>query len=102
MTGDRQSTNKATLAKQTLDQAILDQAILQERAKRLAIPLADHTVQNTIDVVTFSIGAEKYIIESQYVMEITKLRAYTPVPGTPSFVVGVTNIRGVVLALIDL
>jgi purine-binding chemotaxis protein CheW len=66
------------------------------------MPSVDKTVGNTIDVVTFSIGAEKYIIESSYVLEIAKLRDYTPVPGTPSFIVGVTNIRGIILALIDL
>jgi purine-binding chemotaxis protein CheW len=79
-----------------------DQAILDERAKRLAMPLADKTAQDTFDVVAFTIGAEKYIIESSYVMEVAKMGAYTPVPGTPNFVTGVTNLRGVILALIDL
>jgi purine-binding chemotaxis protein CheW len=76
--------------------------ILQERARRLARPIVDGSQDKTIEVVSFSIGAEKFIVESRYVHEIGKLREYTPVPDTPSFVIGVTNIRGVILAVIDL
>jgi purine-binding chemotaxis protein CheW len=79
-----------------------NQTILQERARRLALPQRESAGGDTIDVVMFSIGVEKYLIESKYILEIAKLRDYTPVPGTPNFVLGLTNIRGTILALIDL
>jgi purine-binding chemotaxis protein CheW len=78
-----------------------EQQILEERARRLALPLTKEE-EKSVQVVSFSIGAEKFIIESQYVQEIDKLRDYTPVPDTPNFIVGVTNIRGTVLALVDI
>ena len=80
-----------------------NQAILAERARRLAVPIADETLQaKTIEVVSFAVGAEKFIVEARYVREIAKLRDYTPVPNTPNFIVGITNIRGLILALVDI
>jgi purine-binding chemotaxis protein CheW len=36
------------------------------------------------------------------VREVARLVRFTPVPGTPAFVVGVANLRGEILALFDL
>ena len=81
--------------------SVSETQILEERARRLALPLTAGE-EKSLQVVSFSIGAEKFIIESQYVQEINKLHDYTPVPDTPNFIVGVTNIRGTVLALVDI
>jgi purine-binding chemotaxis protein CheW len=75
---------------------------LEERARKLALPVGETAHGDTIDVISFSIGSEKYLLESKYILEIAKLRDYTPVPGTPSFILGVTNMRGNIIALIDL
>ncbi len=78
-------------------------AILRERARILA----KETVRNelngsTIDVVEFLIAGERFGIESSYVREVCPLRNLTPVPCSPAFVLGIINIHGQILSVIDL
>lgn len=77
--------------------------ILQARAKALAQePASEEAAQETVEVVEFLLAYEKYGIESSYVREVYPLKELTPLPGTPPFVLGVINVRGQLLAVIDL
>ncbi len=77
--------------------------LLLERARLLARePETPVTGKGFIDVVTFSLAGETYAIESLFVREIYPLRAYTPLPGTPDFVLGIINVRGQILSVINL
>ncbi|NEO84893.1 MAG: hypothetical protein F6J87_11650 [Spirulina sp. SIO3F2] len=51
---------------------------------------------------TFRLGTTTYGVESQTVVEVFFLPEFTPVPGLPRYVVGVINVRGVILPVIDL
>jgi purine-binding chemotaxis protein CheW len=55
-----------------------------------------------IDVLEFQLAQEHYGIELNYVREVYPLKDLTPLPGTPAFVLGVTNVRGQVLSVIDI
>lgn len=55
-----------------------------------------------LELVGFVLAGERYGIESRFVREVARLTRFTPVPGTPPFVLGVTNLRGEILALFDL
>jgi len=55
-----------------------------------------------MDVVVFSQAAARYAVESVYVREVQPGIELTPLPCTPSFVAGVINVRGDILAVIDL
>jgi purine-binding chemotaxis protein CheW len=77
--------------------------ILDERAGNLARPSVDpYSARNTTDVVSFVLGGERYCIETRCVREVRRYRDVTPLPGVPDFLVGVTNLRGEILPLIDL
>jgi purine-binding chemotaxis protein CheW len=77
--------------------------ILDERASNLARPSVNpHSPRNTIDVVNFSLGGENYCIETHCVREVRRFGDVTPLPGVPDFLVGITNLRGEILPLIDL
>jgi purine-binding chemotaxis protein CheW len=77
--------------------------ILDERAANLARPSVDlHSARNTTDVVGFALDGERYCIETRCVREVRRFGAVTPLPGVPDFLVGVTNLRGEILPLIDL
>jgi purine-binding chemotaxis protein CheW len=76
--------------------------IMDARARALSRPAEQAGARARIDVVIFSLGREQYCIEARYVREVSRLTHLTPVPGTPDFVLGVTNLRGTVLALLDL
>jgi purine-binding chemotaxis protein CheW len=77
--------------------------ILKERAKTLARETeAEEVTHEYLEVVEFSLAYETYGIESSYVREVYPLTEITPLPGTPPFVLGIVNVRGQILSVIDL
>lgn len=76
--------------------------VLEERARTLARPPASVEAGNRIQVVTFRLGREYYGVETDYVENIHMLKEWTPVPGTPDFCVGVVNLRGRIVSVVDL
>jgi len=77
--------------------------ILRERAQALAKPLEEApTAIEVLELLVFSLDGERYGIETAHVLEVVPLRELTPVPGTPSFVLGVINYRGRILPVLDL
>lgn len=76
--------------------------ILRERAAKLAVePEKKAQAEEFIEVVEFLLAHEKYAVASEYVREIYPLNDLTPVPCTPLFVLGIINVRGQVLSVID-
>ncbi len=51
--------------------------------------------------VTFSLDNEKYGIPVMHVKEVLKMTEIAPVPGAPDFVLGIINLRGNVVTVID-
>lgn len=77
--------------------------ILRERARALAGESGDEApAQDVLQVLEFVVAEEKYAVEAQYVREVHPLRDLTPLPGTPPFVLGIVNIRGIVFSVIDI
>ena len=52
--------------------------------------------------VRFRLGTESYAVPVAHVLEVAELGEVTPVPGAPPTVLGVRNLRGQVLPVIDL
>ncbi len=57
-------------------------------------------VPSRICLVT--LGGELFAIDLRHVREVFELESVTPVPGMPSALVGVANLRGTVMPLADL
>lgn len=77
--------------------------ILRARAKALARePAREKPAQGYIEVVEFLLAYERYGIETKFVGEVYPLRELAPLPCTPPFVLGVINLRGQILSVIDL
>lgn len=51
--------------------------------------------------VTFQLGPEIYGVEVKKVREILRINNISPIPGAPDYIVGITNIRGSVVTVID-
>jgi len=51
--------------------------------------------------VTFRLGEEKYGINVMQVQEVLRVSEIAPVPGAPSYVLGIINLRGNVVTVID-
>jgi purine-binding chemotaxis protein CheW len=52
--------------------------------------------------LTFQLGAESYGIEIEHVIEIIVIQEITKVPDMPDFIVGVINLRGTVISVMDI
>jgi purine-binding chemotaxis protein CheW len=77
--------------------------ILKERAKKLAASVKTEEVkEENLEVVEFLLSQERYGFESQYIREAYPLENFTPIPCTPAFVLGVINVRGQILSIIDM
>lgn len=77
--------------------------ILRERARALArVPTEPLEHEGGLELAVFRLGRERYGIEARYVREVMRLVDCTPVPGLPEFFFGVTNLRGEILAVVDL
>lgn len=55
-----------------------------------------------LKVIVFAIGEEEYGVEVSNVKTIERLAPITRVPKTPPFIIGVMNLRGVVVPVMDL
>lgn len=53
-------------------------------------------------VCLLTIGGEVYAVDLRHVREVFEVDVITPVPGVPSALVGVTNVRGAVIPVMDL
>jgi purine-binding chemotaxis protein CheW len=77
--------------------------LLRERAKALArVPERLDMAGERIDVVEFRLADERYAFEPRFIREICPLKELTPLPCTPPFVLGIVNLRGQILSVIDL
>ena len=77
--------------------------VLRARAEALARePSRKAEPEQTLDVLEFLLAHEHYGIESTYVREVYPLRDLTPLPGTPASILGITNVRGQILSILDI
>ena len=77
--------------------------ILKARAESLAQERdAGPDAREYLEVLSFLLGQEKYGVETRYVREVCPLNDLTLLPGTPAFVLGIVNVRGRVLSVIDI
>jgi purine-binding chemotaxis protein CheW len=78
--------------------------VLERRAKALARPPTEEAAESeTLHVVAFPLGEERYGIEVTMVQEVQPLEPHiwSRVPCTPHFIVGAVNIRGRVYSVMD-
>ena len=59
-----------------------------------------------MEVIEFEISnnanKEKYAFDIKYVNEVFRYKKVTPLPCTPSFIIGIINFRGKILSVIDI
>lgn len=77
--------------------------ILEQRAAELAKEeSADAGRKNFIEVVEFLLANEKYGIETSFVEEVHQLKELTFIPCTSPIILGVINIRGQIISIVDI
>jgi purine-binding chemotaxis protein CheW len=77
--------------------------LLARQARALEQPLEQGALAGECaNVVAFTLGAERYGIEMEWIREIVRLTDLTPVPGAPALIAGVINYRGDIVTVVDL
>jgi purine-binding chemotaxis protein CheW len=77
--------------------------VLRARAEALARPLAavDQS-RSAFEFVEFTLANERYAVENQWVEEVCPFKDLTPLPCVPPFISGIVNVRGRILAVLNL
>ena len=79
------------------------QKILKTRALDLAKePPREDDDTEYLEIAEFHLAAEMYGIETRYIREVYSLKDFIPLPCTPPFVVGIINVRGKILSVLDI
>ncbi len=77
--------------------------ILRSRARELgARPTEEAEAAGCIEIVEFMLASERYGVESALVREVYPLKDLAAVPCTPAFVLGIINVRGQIVSVVDL
>jgi purine-binding chemotaxis protein CheW len=81
-----------------------EQTILNKRAAAIAGQKADQKdgSRDMLSVVEFVLIPERYAVAGSFVQEVMPLTEITPIPGTPPFIMGVINMRGKIVSLLNL
>lgn len=59
-------------------------------------------MQSEMQVVIFSLGKEKFALETRFIDGIEKMLSITRVPTAPYYIRGLANLRGNIISIIDL
>ena len=80
-----------------------DAQILRARARELARPPVHAPAAATLlEVLEFRLAQERYALETRHVREVCPLKDLTPLPCTPPFLLGIVNVRGRIVPVVDL
>jgi len=80
-----------------------DEEILKARAMLLARTASVvEGEKEQIEVLEFLLAGETYAIELSFIRETLPLLEFTPLFCTPAYVLGITNVRGRIVSIVDL
>ncbi|MCX5712155.1 MAG: chemotaxis protein CheW [Candidatus Omnitrophica bacterium] len=83
---------------------------MEENKEKIIIEVEGQDIQDesaqigvkNLRVLVFSLGGENYCVEIKQVKEAVRMAQITEVPNTPEFIVGAMNLRGDIIAIIDI
>jgi purine-binding chemotaxis protein CheW len=97
----RDAVEKASVAGRFDEHA--DQTRLAERARQFAqLPEVQGPPTERIDVLEFELGRERIAVAACFVATVQALRVLTPLPRTPPHIRGIADVRGNLIAVLDL
>jgi chemotaxis signal transduction protein len=105
-------TQQSTISANGTDGEMVDMgALLAEISARLTIvgrlPLPDAQPaatprQDEVQIMVFRLGRLRYAVDLGHIREIVRDPAVTRIPGLPDWVLGVTNLHGDIMSVVDL
>lgn len=81
---------------------VLSQKILRARARKLARPIfAEAQKELAYRVIMVNLGGGRFAFETEYVEEVVRLKEVIPLPGLNAPFVGLTNVRGELVVVME-
>ena len=80
----------------------VDKPVIETPASGIAVVMSEFSERYSGRIVVFTLGGQKYGLPVELVQEIQQLVAYTEVPDPMPALVGIVNLRGLVVPLVDL
>ncbi len=78
------------------------EARLQARTREWAQSVTQEDPDAWLEVLCFNLSDEVYAIETEHIASVLPLPQFTPLPNTPPFVLGIVNVRGHIVSVLDL
>lgn len=100
--GSKSTKKAAPLATEAQPAANSSEAHTEKKEKPASEAARELVAPEMAHLVVFKLGTEEYAIRIDQVKEVTVTPNITRMPRTPDFVKGVANIRGDIIAIIDL
>lgn len=95
-------TSDVTSSELAKPSAMYGDEIFRQRMHQLALPVIDNKNENKVGFALVTIGGIQYAIEIAYIAEFTHLKQCVPLPCCPNYILGVINLRGEILSVIDM
>jgi purine-binding chemotaxis protein CheW len=76
--------------------------VLRDRARALAAGGGAEEPANLLEVLQFRLASETYALELTWIEHVRPIVDITPLPGVPPFILGVVNVGGRIVSLVDL
>ena len=99
---ERLDAARAATERAWLPDAKATARILKARAQALAREPEEARDADALEIVEFMLAHESYGVETSFVRDIHPLTNLTPLPCTPAFVLGIVNLRGEIVSVIDI
>jgi purine-binding chemotaxis protein CheW len=94
---------QATINKVKADDLEHKEKILRERSKRIGLLIEEEkSQQEGFDCVQFCLANQQYIVDLSFVGEVQVLKNITALPCVPAFILGITNLRGKIITVLDI
>jgi purine-binding chemotaxis protein CheW len=79
-------------------------SILEEMRQEYWQGLAEttETQEDLLECITFTLGGETYAFETTYAAEVIRVPKLVRVPGVQELIVGIFNLRGEIIAAVDI
>jgi purine-binding chemotaxis protein CheW len=78
-------------------------SLLRARAKALARPREVAPEAGVmLELLEFRLASESFAVETKHVAEVQPLKNLTPLPCTPPFILGIVNLRGRIIPVMDI
>jgi purine-binding chemotaxis protein CheW len=78
-------------------------ALLEARAKRVQQSIDDHNLKGEmLEVLRVFVRNENYALPVDNILAVYEDAAITPLPGTPAYIAGLTNLRGSIIPVLEL